>query len=138
MPQVAELIVVCAAEYRNLFPEGTRFASPGERRQDSVWNGLSQVSDGVEFVCVHDAARPLVGIQEVQQAFQRACEVGAVALAVRMKSTIKRCNEEGRVEETLSRDHLWEVQTPQVVRLDLLRRPMRKTSIMQPRPMNCL
>lgn len=121
MPEVLEIIVVCANIYQNLFPKATRFALPGERRQDSVQNGLMQVSQETNLVCIHDAARPLVREREVRQAFQRAAEVGAVALASPVKCTIKRCNAEGRVEETLVRDQLWEVQTPQVIRTTLLR-----------------
>ncbi len=128
MPEVAELVVVCAVEYQPLFPPDTCFALPGARRQDSVWHGLCAVSDKIDLVCVHDAARPLVRVEEARRVFGRAHEVGAAALAVRMKSTIKRCDNEGKVEETLPRDQLWEVQTPQVVRNELLRRAYAHTS----------
>jgi 2-C-methyl-D-erythritol 4-phosphate cytidylyltransferase len=76
----------------------------------------------MDLICVHDAARPLVGEKEARKAFARATVVEAVALAVRVKPTIKRCDAEGRVEETLQRDALWEVQTPQVVRTELLKK----------------
>ncbi len=121
MPEVSQIIVVCANEHRHLFPSTTPFAAPGKRRQDSVQNGLSLVTSDTDFVCIHDAARPLVREQEVRHAFLRAAEVGAVALAAPVKCTIKRCDSEGRVEETLPRDQLWEVQTPQVIRTNLLR-----------------
>ena len=121
MPGVQEVIVVCSEFYQKFFPEGTKFASPGDRRQDSVWNGLLEVTSNPDYICVHDAARPLVRIRDIQLAFEHVQELDAVALGVRMKSTIKRCNHEGKVEETLPRENLWEVQTPQVIRTSLLR-----------------
>jgi len=68
---------------------------------------------------VHDAARPCVTEQEITAVFKEAKKRGAALLAAPMVGTIKRVVE-GQIEETVPREHLWEAQTPQVFRRDLI------------------
>ncbi len=51
-PRISEIIVVCDPIYRSLFPSSTLFADPGERRQDTVWNGLQMISPLVR-ICLN-------------------------------------------------------------------------------------
>lgn len=123
IPLIDELIVVCAPEYRSLFAHTAvpvKFALPGERRQDSVWNGFEKVSRGIELICVHDSARPLIDQQIVTQVLQEASLHGAAVVAVPLKSTIKESKAGGFVSRTLDRKLLWEIQTPQVARREFL------------------
>jgi 2-C-methyl-D-erythritol 4-phosphate cytidylyltransferase len=94
------------------------FVSGGAERQDSVYNGVLQVSDG-EFVIVHDGARPFVTQEIIDAVLQSAKEHEAAICAVPVKDTIKRVRE-GIVEETVERSSLWAVQTPQAFRLSAL------------------
>ena len=91
----------------------------GENRVDSIRNGLVAVSPKVGYVAVHDAARPCVTEQEIAAVFSEAKKRGAALLAAPVVSTIKRVVE-GQIEETVSRECLWEAQTPQVFRRDLI------------------
>jgi len=116
MPDIAELIVVCAPAYQHIFSGPVKFALPGERRQDSVWNGFEKISPGVDLVCVHDSARPLIHRKMVHDVLEEAKLHGAAVAAVPMKSTVKESKEGGFVSRTLDRKLLWEIQTPQVAR----------------------
>ena len=91
----------------------------GVDRVDSVRNGLIAVSPRVGYVAVHDAARPCVTEREISAVFSSAKKHGAALLAAPVVGTIKRVVE-GQVEETVPREHLWEAQTPQVFRRELI------------------
>ncbi len=126
--EISELVIVSEASYHGLFEEEMKrhdlagksycYARPGERRQDSVYHGLKQISQGASYVCVHDAARPLLRAEALSQLLRSTREVGAAALGVPLKFTVKECGESGRVLRTPAREYLWEIQTPQAARRD--------------------
>lgn len=95
----------------------------GSRRQDSVQAGLkalATVADDTDIVLVHDGARPLVSGQVIDQCYLAALENGAAIAAVPVKDTLKRGDATGRVTATIDRTSLWQAQTPQAARKDLL------------------
>jgi len=92
----------------------------GERRQDSVRAGLEHLPD-LDWLAVHDAARPCVSEDIFERGLVAAGLSGAAVAAVAVKDTIKLVEGE-RVRETLPRDALWAAQTPQVFRGEVLRR----------------
>jgi 2-C-methyl-D-erythritol 4-phosphate cytidylyltransferase len=97
----------------------------GETRSDSVRAGLGEVPADALVVLVHDAARPLVSDEVVERVLAPLSEGwdGAVpGLAV--GDTLKRVGSDGGVEETVSRDGLWAVQTPQAFVAETLRRAL--------------
>ena len=109
----------CAKECRLHFVPG------GETRQISVRNGLEYIRHNVaqsaeHFVLVHDAARCLVSAAVVDRCIRGALLHRAVTAAVPLIDTLKRCNDQHRVVETVAREALWAVQTPQVFSLQLL------------------
>ena len=91
----------------------------GQRRQDSVAAGLELLKT-CDWVVIHDGARPLVTVDLIERGLQAAEETGAAVAAVDVKDTIKLVDDNGIVSQTLSRQNLRAVQTPQVFRLDLL------------------
>jgi 2-C-methyl-D-erythritol 4-phosphate cytidylyltransferase len=94
----------------------------GEHRQDSVWNCLKSLNEKqFGLVLVHDAARPFVDEDIVRRVVEAASQHGGAIAAVRAKDTIKLA-EDGFVAETLNRDKVWQVQTPQGFKSELLRR----------------
>ena len=102
-------------------------ANPGVERQGSVENGLAtlvKMSDGAcTYAAIHDSARPLVTVTEIQNVVQDAKQVGAAVLAVPCKATIKESDDGGEtVLRTVPRSRLFEVHTPQVIRIDTLQR----------------
>lgn len=114
---VTEIIVVCAEEYRHHFNpySGLKWANPGIRRQDSVYNGLEQVKAHSKYVCVHDCCRPFIDIPLVERVLTAAKEHGAACCGVPVKFTIKEVNQEGFVACTPDRSKYWEIQTPQIL-----------------------
>jgi 2-C-methyl-D-erythritol 4-phosphate cytidylyltransferase len=91
----------------------------GTRRQDSVANGLALLND-CQWVVIHDGARPLVTPRLIEDGLAAAKESGAAVAAVPVKDTIKMAGADNFVVVTPPRDSLWQVQTPQVFRYDIL------------------
>lgn len=131
---VAEIAIVCAEEWQSIFKDHLarkdkvkpviKFTGGGKERQDSVQNGLAELT--VEYAAVHDGARPLVTKEEVEKVFEDARKYGAALLAVQTKATIKQASSgpdgEPMVADTPNRKTMWEAHTPQVIRSDLLRK----------------
>ena len=89
----------------------------GNCRQESVVKGLSRVSVTAEKVLIHDGARPLVDGEIIERVANGLDSFSAVTCAVPIVDTVKRVGSEGQVLETLNRDGLVSVQTPQGVRI---------------------
>jgi 2-C-methyl-D-erythritol 4-phosphate cytidylyltransferase len=97
----------------------------GERRQDSVLEGMKQAPDGFEgVVLVHDAARPFADVSLIEAVARAARESGAAVPVLEVVDTIKRVRD-GRVTETVDRSTLRAAQTPQGFRFALLARAYR-------------
>ena len=102
----------------------------GPTRADSVLNGLRAISDRMspsDWVLVHDAARPCLAPWHIDKLLHALSheEVGGL-LAVPVADTLKRDDGQGRSSETVSRDRLWQAQTPQMFRYIMLRRALER------------
>jgi 2-C-methyl-D-erythritol 4-phosphate cytidylyltransferase len=95
----------------------------GERRQDSVAMGMAALPQ-VEYVAVHDGARPFVSDMLVEHCIRAAVATGAAIPAVPPTDTMKRVGPAAMVE-TIDRASLWAAQTPQVFSRELLARCLR-------------
>lgn len=128
MVQVKEIVVVCDPSYKDIFQDARdnidvdlKFALPGKERQDSVFNGFQAIDSNSELVCIHDSARPLVSTEDIEKVLGDGLLNGAAVLGVRSKATIKEANSDSFVVRTLDRKTLWEMQTPQIIKPELLR-----------------
>ncbi len=99
---------------------GIEVVEGGRKRCDSVEAALSHVKPEADFICVHDAARPCLADAWIDKIFQAAEQSGAAIFAIPVAGTLKRVDANHRVEETVSRQDLWEAQTPQVFARQLL------------------
>jgi 2-C-methyl-D-erythritol 4-phosphate cytidylyltransferase/2-C-methyl-D-erythritol 2,4-cyclodiphosphate synthase len=133
MPEVGWIVFVTSGRnlefFRNEISAGdfnkvVAVVESGERRQDSVKNGLDAISDyggdALEFVAIHDGARPFIDVELVQRGVRAAEKVGAGIAAVPVKDTIKTAPHRV-VTSTPDRSELWSVQTPQVFRRDVIK-----------------
>nr|AEM42975.1 2-C-methyl-D-erythritol 4-phosphate cytidylyltransferase [Siraitia grosvenorii] len=127
--EVKEIIVVCDPSYQDIFEDAKekidielKFTLPGKERQDSVYSGLQAIDLNSELVCIHDSARPLVLAEDIKKVLKDARLNGAAVLGVPVKATIKEANNDRFVQRTLDRKTLWEMQTPQVIKPELLRK----------------
>lgn len=92
----------------------------GKERQDSVWNGLQEVSVDAEIVLIHDGVRPFVTEDILNLSMETAMEMGGCVAGVPAKDTIKVCNSENIAVDTPDRSTLWQIQTPQTFRRELI------------------
>ncbi|ABO48736.1 2-C-methyl-D-erythritol 4-phosphate cytidylyltransferase [Desulforamulus reducens MI-1] len=104
----------------NLFNKIMAVVPGGDHRQTSVYHGLCSLPGDTELVVIHDGARPLVQRAEISHIIKEARRVGAAALAVPVKDTVKLVNDQGYVIATPNREKLWAVQTPQVFNYELI------------------
>jgi len=98
----------------------TQVVAGGQRRQDSVRNGLAAISNPPDGVLVHDGVRPFIDQIVVRNVIHRAGQTGAAVVAMPIHDTVKRVDVSGLIQETLKREELWQIQTPQVFRYDWL------------------
>jgi 2-C-methyl-D-erythritol 4-phosphate cytidylyltransferase len=97
----------------------------GERRQDSVAQGLKQLK-GCIWAVIHDGASPCVSPDLIEQGLKEAQKTGAAIAAVPVKETIKIVRADGAIRRTPRRDNLWVAQTPQVFRYDIIAEAYRQ------------
>jgi len=105
---------------QNKFAKTFQVIAGGVHRQDSVGAGLERLSAETSYVAVHDAARPLVRPEQIEQVFALARQHGAAALAEPITDTIKRVDADLFVTGGVSRDGLYAMQTPQIFSRDLI------------------
>jgi 2-C-methyl-D-erythritol 4-phosphate cytidylyltransferase len=99
----------------------------GEKRQDSVYNALRRLSLGPsDIVLVHDGVRPFVESKRISHAIKACKEYEAAVLAVQPKDTIRRSRSGDFFDQTLDRNALWLVQTPQAFKGTLLMKAFKK------------
>lgn len=133
---VQAIVIAAPALLRKRFEETVEQAFPsaakpirvidgGATRQESVRLGLNQVSNLVRdrrstFILIHDCARCLVSSEIIEKTIQQVIKSQAVTVAVPVVDTIKRADPDRVVVDTLNRAELWQIQTPQAFRLDLI------------------
>ena len=100
----------------------------GERRMDSVKEGVDALGQDIDMVLVHDAARPLVSPRLVRTVIEAACQYGAAIPGIPVTDTVKKTRG-NQVVETLDRRELIAVQTPQVFRRDWLEAAYREIPV---------
>ena len=98
--------------------DNIRVIAGGERRQDSVRFGV-EAADGADVVVVHDAVRPFVRQEWISQVIDRCINNDGAIVALSVSDTLKKVVD-GRISETIPRDNIWQAQTPQAFRRELL------------------
>lgn len=104
------------------FKKVLRLVPGGKERQDSVYQGLKALmaARAEELVLVHDGVRPLVRPEDIRRVLRAARQHGGAVLGWPAQDTLKRVNAQGEVLETLDRRQIWQIQTPQAFRTELL------------------
>jgi 2-C-methyl-D-erythritol 4-phosphate cytidylyltransferase len=126
---VKQTIVTVAREDREDFDRkfganiaimGIEVVEGGAHRADSVQRALERVQGDIDFVAVHDAARPCIADKWIEQVFAVAEKSGAAILATPVAETLKKVDGKREITATVDRASLWAAQTPQVFRRELL------------------
>jgi 2-C-methyl-D-erythritol 4-phosphate cytidylyltransferase len=101
----------------------------GMERQDSIQNALGLVQKGTDLVLIHDGARPLIERRTIESAIKEALEHGAAAVGVPVKDTLKRVGDDSIILNTVDRTGLWQVQTPQAFKYDIITRAYKNAKL---------
>jgi 2-C-methyl-D-erythritol 4-phosphate cytidylyltransferase len=126
---VKQVLIVIAPEDQESFQMkfganvailGIDVVQGGAQRSDSVGNALARIQEDIDYVAVHDAARPCLANEWIDKVFSAAEKSGAAILAIPVVGTLKRATRDRLITETVPRENLWEAQTPQVFRRDWL------------------
>ena len=136
-PEVGRIVMPISETDRELFlgrdgalvaQYGVELVTGGAERTDSVQAALQFIStdQSIEWVAVHDAARPLVADRDLHAVFQAAAISGAAILATPVAGTLKRDLGHQRNCQTVDRRDLWIALTPQVFRVGLLNQAYHK------------
>lgn len=130
-PEVDSLVIVSApgevAQMEEMLASLTdskpwQVVEGGSERQYSIARALAVIEQDTDIIVVHDGARPLVEVSAIEQVIAAAGQYRAAGIAVPVKDTIKRVDEEGFITGTPDRKTLWAMQTPQAFDAGLLRR----------------
>ena len=116
----ADLAAACG------FQKPFRLVAGGPERQDSVWNGLQNLSPGTEIVAIQDAARPCTSEALIEATIAAARQTGAAVAAQAVTDTIKESDDGRFIARHLDRARLWAVQTPQTFAVEVIRRALAK------------
>lgn len=132
-PSVDQIVLVLAGDQierfdRHCVPKISSIVSGGATRAQSVLNGLNAVDAETSIIAVHDGARPLVTVEEIERTIERAKHTGAACLVAAVTDTIKTVVG-GQISATLDRAKLRRAFTPQVFSADLLRRAFDDTDL---------
>jgi 2-C-methyl-D-erythritol 4-phosphate cytidylyltransferase len=104
----------------NLGFMGVQLVEGGDERYASIARAVERVTDEADLIAVHDAVRPCVSTAMIDAVFAEAEKTGAAILAAPLRGTIKRASDAGVIDETIPREGLYEAQTPQVFKRELL------------------
>ena len=105
----------------NLSFHGVKLCLGGAERFETVAKALELVKDDIDFVAIHDAVRCCLTEKWLDDVFKAAEKTGAAMLACPVVATLKKV-ENGQIIETVDRTGLYEAQTPQVFKKDLLKK----------------
>ncbi|MCH7762284.1 MAG: 2-C-methyl-D-erythritol 4-phosphate cytidylyltransferase [Candidatus Marinimicrobia bacterium] len=118
-----ELVSRELASYTSAKP--VRAVAGGARRQDSVLNGCLALSDDVEIIAVHDAARPFVTSKLISATIAGCRNTDGCIAALPCKDTVKKVMN-NQIQSTLNRNTIWLAQTPQTFHRDILIRALKQ------------
>lgn len=120
---VQEIVIVSSKQDQEIikdlvkakaFSKVTSITLGGNERQESVFAGVKALSPAIDRVAVHDGARPLLTLEQLNRFFTESIDFSAAIMAVAVKDTIKEVDESGRVLSTPARNSLRAIQTPQI------------------------
>jgi 2-C-methyl-D-erythritol 4-phosphate cytidylyltransferase len=128
--EIKQIVIVLRRNNFNLAKKIIRdkkvlFAEGGRERKDSVFNGLSLLSKEIDYVLIHDGARPFISKRMILNILRKLKKYPAVICAIRAADTLK-LTEKGYIRKTLDRQNIFLAQTPQGFRRDLITKGYKK------------
>jgi 2-C-methyl-D-erythritol 4-phosphate cytidylyltransferase len=113
--------------FDNNIKKVTKIVEGGEKRMDSVYNALMNLNCRKnDFIMIHDAVRPFVGADLIQRLISETDKFKSVIPGLLMSDTVKRTDKNLIVQNTVPRENLYRIQTPQIFRYDILVKSFEK------------
>jgi len=120
--RVNDITKLCE-QYR--FSKVSSVINGGQTRLESVLSGIRATSRNTRLIAIHDGARPCISVDVIEKTIHKADKGGAAAPAVAIASTIKKIKD-GIIVQTVDRENLYEIQTPQIFRAELIKAALEK------------
>jgi 2-C-methyl-D-erythritol 4-phosphate cytidylyltransferase len=122
--RIKQIVIVLRKRYftlaRRYVPDSkVILVEGGRRRQDSVYKGIMALDKTLDYVIIHDGARPFITKEKVNEIIESLARYGAVTLGLPIKEAVK-FGERGFITKSLEREDLYLIQTPQGFRKNLL------------------
>ncbi len=119
---IDEIILTCRnnemEQFKKMFADsGIKIIEGGKSRTESVYKAVATIKS-CDYTFIHDGARPLIEAEDINAVYNMATQYGGAALGTPVSDTIKLVDENLKIAETLPREKLYAVQTPQVFRFD--------------------
>ena len=111
-------------KYKKIY--GLDIVCGGKERYDSVKNGLKYVKDSIDFVAIHDGARPLITSEIIKKVLTAAVRYGAAIAASVAKDSIKFSKDGKKIIKSIDRNTIWQAQTPQIFKTKILKKVYSK------------
>ncbi len=137
IPEIDEIIVVAAEKEldyckkavveKYAFNKVKKVIPGGAQRQDSVYNGLLEASPNCDYVIIHDGARPFIKEEKIKEFIKTLRAENALVMGVPEKNTIKKIKD-SFIINTIPREDVWEIQTPQGFSRELIFRAFKEGS----------
>ncbi len=126
----SQIIIVSRKKYFPLIKRYTKdrrvfLTTGGLRRQDSVYKGLLLVKEDIDYVFIHDGARPFINRAMIGRLKKKVFKYKAVVVGLRINDAVK-VVERNIIKHSLERKNLWYIQTPQVFERKLLSKAYNK------------
>lgn len=124
-PDVSQVVIVTPEERLEalgISDERLVRVDGGKDRHDSVTNGISAINENAAYIAVHDGARPLITPEQISRTLEHAKIHKAATSARKVTETVKRSNNDGFATESVSRENLWLMETPQIFEANILRK----------------
>lgn len=130
VPAVSEIIV--AVHKDNLAKVqalDVKVVEGGKERQDSIANALKLAARDSDIILIHDGARPMVTVEIIRACIKAASQQGAAVVGVPVKDTLKSVGDDSLIINTVERQGLWQVQTPQAFKADIVTRAYKEAKL---------
>jgi len=101
----------------------------GEKRQESVYNGILATGHSSDIVVIHDGVRPFIGSEHLNAVIEGAEQFGACILGIPAYDTLKEIDHSETIVKTVPRDRIWLAQTPQAFQYDLIKKAHAKARL---------
>ena len=134
---ISEIVVVCKEDEVDFaktesieISKNVSVVLGGNCRAQSAAFGFGAVDIDTEFVMIHDAARCLITNKEITDVAKAGYKFGAATASKDVTDTVKRCSEDGKILETLPRNLLKFVQTPQIFSSKIYKAALQATEVL--------